>query len=96
MSLSYTGSRRWISQKSEMTLKLRPSNPTKSWEKTVDCYSLGQGLMLASFKMRSVPLGGGNEAFEEILEPDCGETAIGRVALVDSESPLLCGRVRSD
>ncbi|KAK1294722.1 Alkaline/neutral invertase CINV2 [Acorus calamus] len=56
----------------------------QSWEKTVDCYSPGQGLMPASFKVRSVPLGGGNEAFEEVLDPDFGEAAIGRVAPVDS------------
>ena len=28
----------------------------QSWEKTVDCYSPGQGLMPASFKVRTVPL----------------------------------------
>ncbi|KAK8961678.1 hypothetical protein KSP40_PGU013650 [Platanthera guangdongensis] len=38
-----------------------------SWEKTVDCYSPGQGLMPASFKVRTVPLDGSNEAFEEVL-----------------------------
>ncbi|XP_078443883.1 plant neutral invertase family protein [Wolffia australiana] len=56
----------------------------QSWEKTVDCYSPGQGLMPASFKVRAVPLDGSNEAFEEILDPDFGESAIGRVAPVDS------------
>ena len=56
----------------------------QSWEKTVDCYSPGQGLMPASFKVRAVPLDGNNEAFEEILDPDFGESAIGRVAPVDS------------
>ncbi|KAK1291622.1 Alkaline/neutral invertase CINV2 [Acorus calamus] len=56
----------------------------QSWEKTVDCYSPGQGLMPASFKVRAVPLDGGNEAFEEVLDPDFGEAAIGRVAPVDS------------
>ncbi|XVF28169.1 hypothetical protein REPUB_Repub15cG0005700 [Reevesia pubescens] len=56
----------------------------QSWEKTVDCYSPGQGLMPASFKVRSVPLDGSNEAFEEVLDPDFGESAIGRVAPVDS------------
>jgi len=50
----------------------------------VDCYSPGQGLMPASFKVRTVPLDGSNEAFEEILDPDFGESAIGRVAPVDS------------
>ncbi|XP_020583116.1 neutral/alkaline invertase 1, mitochondrial-like [Phalaenopsis equestris] len=56
----------------------------QSWEKTVDCYSPGQGLMPASFKVRTVPLDGSNEGFEEILDPDFGESAIGRVAPVDS------------
>ncbi|XP_054804604.1 alkaline/neutral invertase A, mitochondrial-like [Prosopis cineraria] len=56
----------------------------QSWERTVDCYSPGQGLMPASFKVRTVPLDGSNEAFEEVLDPDFGESAIGRVAPVDS------------
>ncbi|CAL5199042.1 unnamed protein product [Lathyrus oleraceus] len=56
----------------------------QSWEKTVDCYSPGQGLMPASFKVRTVALDGSNEAFEEVLDPDFGESAIGRVAPVDS------------
>ncbi|KAI9123191.1 hypothetical protein K1719_006080 [Acacia pycnantha] len=55
-----------------------------SWERTIDCYSPGQGLMPASFKVRTVPLDG-NEAFEKVLDPDdFGESAIGRVAPVDS------------
>ena len=54
----------------------------KSWEKTVDCYSPGQGLMPASFKVRSVALDEDNH--EEVLDPDFGESAIGRVAPVDS------------
>ncbi|KAF5746696.1 alkaline/neutral invertase A mitochondrial [Tripterygium wilfordii] len=54
----------------------------QSWEKTVDCYSPGQGLMPASFKVRHVPLD--NDKFEEVLDPDFGESAIGRVAPVDS------------
>ncbi|XP_073366461.1 neutral/alkaline invertase 1, mitochondrial isoform X2 [Aegilops tauschii subsp. strangulata] len=40
--------------------------------------------MPASFKIRTVPLDENNEAFEEILDPDFGESAIGRVAPVDS------------
>ncbi|KAA3481217.1 alkaline/neutral invertase C, mitochondrial [Gossypium australe] len=56
----------------------------QSWEKTVDCYSPGQGLMPASFKVRTVPRDGSPEAFEEVLDPDFGESAIGRVAPVDS------------
>ncbi|KAK4796377.1 hypothetical protein SAY86_028703 [Trapa natans] len=56
----------------------------QSWEKTVDCYSPGQGLMPASFKVRTVPLDGNSEALEEVLDPDFGEAAIGRVAPVDS------------
>ncbi|KAK2640190.1 hypothetical protein Ddye_027985 [Dipteronia dyeriana] len=54
----------------------------QSWEKTVDCYSPGQGLMPASFKVRSVALD--ENRFEEVLDPDFGESAIGRVAPVDS------------
>ncbi|EEF49988.1 alkaline/neutral invertase A, mitochondrial isoform X1 [Ricinus communis] len=54
----------------------------QSWEKTVDCYSPGQGLMPASFKVRTVPLD--ENKSEEILDPDFGESAIGRVAPVDS------------
>ncbi|GMH07720.1 hypothetical protein Nepgr_009560 [Nepenthes gracilis] len=56
----------------------------QSWEKTVDCYSPGQGLMPASFKVRSIPLDGNNGIVEEVLDPDFGESAIGRVAPVDS------------
>ncbi|GLT60274.1 hypothetical protein SLA2020_330460 [Shorea laevis] len=56
----------------------------QSWEKTVDCHCPGQGLMPASFKVRTAPLDGSDEAFEEVLDPDFGESAIGRVAPVDS------------
>ncbi|KAK8953889.1 Alkaline/neutral invertase CINV2 [Platanthera zijinensis] len=55
----------------------------QSWEKTVDCYSPGQGLMPASFKVRTIPSSDENEAYE-VLDPDFGESAIGRVAPVDS------------
>ncbi|KAK8968087.1 Alkaline/neutral invertase CINV2 [Platanthera guangdongensis] len=54
-----------------------------SWEKTVDCYSPGQGLMPASFKVQTIPSSDENEAYE-VLDPDFGESAIGRVAPVDS------------
>ncbi|VFQ84897.1 unnamed protein product [Cuscuta campestris] len=54
----------------------------QSWEKTVDCYSPGQGLMPASFKVRTVAID--ENKFEEVLDPDFGESAIGRVAPVDS------------
>lgn len=57
----------------------------QSWEKTVDCYDPGQGLMPASFKVRVVPIeGSDSNSSEEILDPDFGEAAIGRVAPVDS------------
>lgn len=56
----------------------------QSWEKTMDCYSPGQGLMPASFKVRTVPLDGDDSATEEVLDPDFGEAAIGRVAPIDS------------
>lgn len=56
----------------------------QSWEKTMDCHSPGQGLMPASFKVRIVPLDGDDSETEEVLDPDFGEAAIGRVAPVDS------------
>ncbi|KAI4369503.1 hypothetical protein MLD38_017938 [Melastoma candidum] len=56
----------------------------QSWEKTVDCHSPGQGLMPASFKVRTLPVDGNESASEEVLDPDFGESAIGRVAPVDS------------
>lgn len=56
----------------------------QSWEKTVDCHSPGQGLMPASFKVRSVLLDGRDGEYEDVLDPDFGESAIGRVAPVDS------------
>ncbi|CAK9134776.1 unnamed protein product [Ilex paraguariensis] len=56
----------------------------QSWEKTMDCHSPDQGLMPASFKVRTVPLDGDDSATEEVLDPDFGEAAIGRVAPVDS------------
>ncbi|KAH7420759.1 hypothetical protein KP509_13G021100 [Ceratopteris richardii] len=56
----------------------------QSWEKTVDSYSPGQGLMPASFKVGLVPRDGDETVLEETLDPDFGEAAIGRVAPVDS------------
>lgn len=56
----------------------------QSWEKTVDCYSPGQGLMPASFKVGLIPRDGDDNIMEETLDPDFGEAAIGRVAPVDS------------
>ncbi|RZC82258.1 hypothetical protein C5167_045044 [Papaver somniferum] len=56
----------------------------QSWEKTMDCHSPGQGLMPASFKVKSVPIDGDENNKEEVLDPDFGEAAIGRVAPVDS------------
>lgn len=55
----------------------------------MDCHSPGQGLMPASFKVRTVPLDGDDSATEEVLDPDFGEAAIGRVAPVDSGSEFL-------
>ncbi|XP_077241239.1 neutral/alkaline invertase 3, chloroplastic-like isoform X2 [Tasmannia lanceolata] len=56
----------------------------QSWEKTMDCHSPGQGLMPANFKVRTVPLDGDDSATEDVLDPDFGGAAIGRVAPVDS------------
>ncbi|KAF5446388.1 hypothetical protein F2P56_032020 [Juglans regia] len=39
----------------------------QSWEKTMDCHSPGQGLMPASFKVRTVPLDGDDYATLEAL-----------------------------
>lgn len=50
----------------------------------MDCHSPGQGLMPASFKVRTIPLDGDEDVTEEVLDPDFGEAAIGRVAPVDS------------
>ena len=55
----------------------------------MDCYSPGQGLMPASFKVKTVPLDGSDGGFEEVLDPDFGESAIGRVAPVDSGKIIL-------
>lgn len=40
--------------------------------------------MPASFKVKNVPLDGKLREFEDVLDPDFGESAIGRVAPVDS------------
>lgn len=56
----------------------------QSWEKTVDCHSPGPGLMPASFKVKSVPREGNDGSFEEFIDADFGESAIGRVSPVDS------------
>lgn len=40
--------------------------------------------MPASFKVRTVQLEGRDGEFEDVLDPDFGESAIGRVAPVDS------------
>ncbi|CAI8615354.1 unnamed protein product [Vicia faba] len=54
----------------------------QSWEKTVDCYSPGQGLMPASFKVKTMEFD--DKKTRDVLDPDFGESAIGRVAPVDS------------
>ncbi|KAL8483400.1 hypothetical protein ACS0TY_026193 [Phlomoides rotata] len=56
----------------------------QSWEKTMDCHSPGPGLMPASFKVHSMPPDCDDSETEEVLDPDFGEAAIGRVAPVDS------------
>lgn len=43
--------------------------------------------MPASFKVRTLPLE--EDKFEEVLDPDFGESAIGRVAPVDSGQYFL-------
>lgn len=50
----------------------------------MDCHSPGQGLMPASFKVHVMPLDCDDSENKELLDPDFGEAAIGRVAPVDS------------
>lgn len=73
-----------ISEKNILYMTIGVPLFLQSWEKTMDCHSPGQGLMPASFKVRTVPLDGDDSATEEVLDPDFGEAAIGRVAPVDS------------
>lgn len=49
--------------------------------------------MPASFKVRTVPLDGRNGEFEDVLDPDFGESAIGRVAPVDSGKRIVLSNV---
>jgi hypothetical protein len=49
------------------------------WEKRIDCFTLGEGVMPASFKVLHDPFRN-----VETLIVDFGESAIGRVAPVDS------------
>lgn len=51
----------------------------QSWEKTIDRFRLGEGAMPASFKVVVDP-----DRNHETLVADFGESAIGRVAPVDS------------
>ncbi|GLJ41098.1 hypothetical protein SUGI_0851280 [Cryptomeria japonica] len=51
----------------------------QGWEKRIDCFTLGKGVMPASFKVLHDPL-----RDTETLIADFGESAIGRVAPVDS------------
>lgn len=63
---------------------LRYTLQLQSWEKNVDCFTPGEGLMPASFKVRQIPSEDDPSVWEEHLDPDFGESAIGRVAPVDS------------
>ncbi|GJT29740.1 probable alkaline/neutral invertase B [Tanacetum coccineum] len=51
----------------------------QGWEKKIDCFELGSGVMPASFKVLHDPVRN-----TETLMADFGESAIGRVAPVDS------------
>eukprot|EP01018_Ginkgo_biloba_P007920 Gb_25085 [translate_table: standard] len=51
----------------------------QAWEKRIDCFTLGEGVMPASFKVLHDP-----ERNTDTLIADFGESAIGRVAPVDS------------
>ncbi|CAN1259517.1 Probable alkaline/neutral invertase B [Linum perenne] len=54
-------------------------NYDQSWEKKIDRFHLGEGVMPASFKVRH-----DSAKNKDTMEADFGETAIGRVAPVDS------------
>lgn len=45
--------------------------------------------MPASFKVKTMPLDGSDGGVEDVLDPDFGESAIGRVAPVDSGNRFL-------
>lgn len=45
--------------------------------------------MPASFKVRAAPIDGNANGEEEVLDPDFGESAIGRVAPVDSGTYII-------
>ncbi|KAG8391960.1 hypothetical protein BUALT_Bualt01G0241600 [Buddleja alternifolia] len=51
----------------------------QGWEKRIDNFTLGEGVMPASFKVIQDP-----DRHKEVLQADFGGTAIGRVAPVDS------------
>lgn len=51
----------------------------QGWEKRIDNFTLGEGVMPASFKVIQDPT-----RHKEVLQADFGGTAIGRVAPVDS------------
>ncbi|CAM6086707.1 unnamed protein product [Calypogeia fissa] len=51
----------------------------QAWEKHIDCFTLGEGVMPASFKVLHDP----SRKFDTMIA-DFGESAIGRVAPVDS------------
>jgi glycogen debranching enzyme len=51
----------------------------QAWEKRVDCFTLGEGVMPASFKVLHDPVRN-----SDTMIADFGESAIGRVAPVDS------------
>ncbi|KAJ7535924.1 hypothetical protein O6H91_12G105800 [Diphasiastrum complanatum] len=51
----------------------------QAWEKRIDCFTLGEGAMPASFKVLHDPV-----RKSDTMAADFGESAIGRVAPVDS------------
>ncbi|KAL4359571.1 hypothetical protein AHAS_Ahas08G0090700 [Arachis hypogaea] len=64
----------------------------QSWEKTMDCHSPRQGLMPASFKVRTILLDGGDAATEDVFDPDFGEAdwSCCTLAPVDSGGNSYC------
>ena len=47
----------------------------QSWEKNVDCFTPGEGLMPASFKVRQIPSEDDPSVWDEHLDPDFGESS---------------------
>lgn len=56
----------------------------------MECSSTGQVLIPSSFEVKTFLIDGSNGAFEEILDPDFGESALGVYALLIWYTKLSC------